>query len=531
VLFLPKFLWESFTPDGSGGLQFTRLLVATAWPFWPPEAGEVAKAPGITSFLFALPNSWMLRAIGEWEFAVRAPMLVTLGLLHPLLVAMMRGEREGEGPGPVAQGLLAAVLGLYAFTEIWSGGYHPWFNDSPMPAVREALAALFLLGTVRALLSGRAGLFLASGLALHLTVPSGGLWLVLLPLGLILARAPLPPRMLGAAAFTLLAAALVSLLAPPVFRLAGLPYDGGEFGLRSIVERLRFVAPAFWERLPFLLVPGAIVPALALLLWPRHERAARGVALALAAFFLFFALQGYRVLLHHFATVALLPLPFFWRAFVRGVPRPALAQGLLAAGIALALWAGWPRETGLHPADRLIGQDLATEGPAFAVAAPAPGERFRGFSPEALDIVHDLMIAAFPIGWTDAAPETMFYGGPHVWFFYSEFPKPEGVRPNLLIRPLDPPGPPGMPGTTVTPGEGTLLAESGGYGLYVRDMARLEAQRTQRLPFDTGAPILATPRDALFGRGVRTEGRIVIDLVGLARPFLEALGLGPPPAP
>jgi hypothetical protein len=510
LLLSAKFYWEAFSPDGSGALQFARVYIATLWPFWPPEAGTISQAPDFTSFLFSVPGSWYVRLLGESEFAVRVPYLLYLTLLWPVLLQLVRTGREAPGPDAVAQLLIAAALLLYTLAVIYSGGYLPFFNDSPMPAVRETLAVACFLAYVLCFVEGRLPLMLAFGLMAHMTIPSGGLWLVIWPAAVLLLWRPVPwARLLWAGATVLLAAA-ISLLGPKLALLAGLPLPGDEFGAGNILTRLRHVAPFDWYRFGFLAIPTGLLPALFLLMPKRGDRIAMALALATGLFFLFFYLQGYRVLLHHFVPAMLPPLVLLWRH-----PLAARASVRLAAlaGLLAATWLAWPRETGLHGFDREIGAHIAVEGPRFRPRAPLPGEHFPGFAPEALDTFHVLFGDLFPIGYRNRDPEERFFGGPLVWYFYALAPKPAGQTVNYLIRPLDGSG----------PADGTLMGSHDGYGLFVRDMGLYERHRTTRLPVGTGAPLLATPREVIFRSGPKGE-RTVFDIVP---PLKRLLGLAP----
>lgn len=519
LVFSAKFYWENFSPDGSGGLQFTRLYTATLWPFWPASAGTVAQAPGLTSFVFALPGSWFLRAIGEYEYAVRAPMLLYLGLLHPTLVALIRTGREATSGGEIGFAdhlLIGAIQVLFTLALVYSGGYHPWFNDSPMPAVRETLTLVAFLGFVLFMFERRWGWMAAYGVLAYTSIPTGIMWAALIPLLAWLVwrldprladRPPLTPAFLLFGALV-----LITLVGPVAIRAASLPLPGDEFDLRASIDRIRYVSLSDWERIAYLLVPGGIVPALALFAWKRQDGLARVLTLATAAMFLFFWFQAYRVLLHHFVPAMLLPLIVYWRTLVlpaaEAARRAAPWRLAVLGGIVVATILAWPVHMRLHTHDRAFGAKILTRGPAFEVSAPAEGERFHGFSPVALDVVHELLPAAFPPDYRPEAPAEKFFGGPHVWFYYSQFPKPAGFVPNYDIRPL------------AMPGEGTLVAEHLGYGLFIRDLAEYRRDRTQRLPINTGAPLLATERDIIFGRGARSGERIVIDLVAIARRVL-----------
>lgn len=511
VLMSPKFYWENFSGDGSDALQLARNFIHTHWPFWQPDAGVIQQAPGLTSFLFVLPESWFVRVWGEWEFSVRAPLLMGLALLYPILCALIRVGRPGAVIGLSGHLLLMAALALYAFANIYSGGYHAWFGDSPMPAARETLAMVSFMAYILAFIADRRALMIAAGVMAHLSIPTGGLWLLLWPIAVVLVWRPLPRGRLLWAGITLAVAVAISILGPVLVKLAGLPIPGDEFSAAGVIQRLRFVAFTDWNRFAFLAVPVGILPALSLLLWKRQDQTGRALTLLTVAFFLFFYLQGYRVLLHHFIPAMIPPLVVLWRQ--EWMERP-VARALAAIMIVLSTWLAWPRDMGMHAHDRAFAAFIATEGPRYASAEPQDGERFRGFDPKALDTFHALFGRLLPIGYGETEPGERFFGAPLVWWYYSEFPKAPDQVINYVLKPLD----------GATPADGTLFASYDGYGLYIRDMALFEAQRAQKLPFDTGAPLLATPRPVIFGRGAQWpeswNDRLVIDLVAIAKSLL-----------
>ena len=511
VLLSPKFYWENFSGDGSGALQFARCFIHTLWPFWSPDAGVIKQAPGLTSVLFVLPESWYVRLWGEWEFSARAPLLMGLLLLYPVLIAMIRHGRPAAHIRPTDHLLIAAALWLYALANIYSGGYHAWFGDSPMPAARETLAIVFFLGYILAFLEKRPAVMLASAVIAHLSLPTGGLWFLFWPTAVALSWRPLPRPHLIWAGITLALLAAISVASPLVAGAAGLPMPGNEFNAFGIIQRLRFVAFSDWNRFAFLAVPTGILPAFFLLTWRRQDQVARALTLVTLAFFAFFYLQGYRVLMHHFIPAMIPPLVIMWRSDLMA---RAGARILVVIGLLAGLWLAWPKDMGMHAHDRAFAAFVQTEGPRYASGTPLDGERFRGFDPKALDTFHHLFGQLLPIGYGQTEPGDRFFGAPLVWWYYSEYPKAPGQVINYVLKPL----------ADATPADGTLFSSYDGYGLYIHDMALYEAQRSQKLPYDTGAAILATPREVIFGRGPHWpkiwSDRLVIDLVGLAKSVL-----------
>ena len=507
ILLSPKFYWENFTGDGSGSLQFARLFIHTLWPFWMPEAGTIGQAPGLSMVLFVAPESWFVRLWGETEFAVRAPYLLYLAMVYPVLVALIRWQREVR-LSLTDISLIVATLGLYSLTILFSGGYNPYFGDIPMPAARETLAIALFLGFVLAFAEGRFAPMLVIGLMVSITIPTGGLWLGLVAVAALLVWRPKDRARVVGAFWVVGAVIAVLVLLPKLFLMAGLPYPvEGEFGLKGIVNRLRYVVLTDWQRFAFLIVPGGILPALFLLYWKPQDRLARLISLVTIAFFLFFYFQGFRVLLHHFAPIMLAPLVVFWRSPALTGPAAGALRGVLAFSIAASYWLAWPNEMKMHSFDRSIGAAIETLGPRFETALPEPGERFRGFSPQAIDTAHVLLGQLFPIGYGNDEAKQRFFGAPLVWWYYSEFPKAAGQAVNYRIQPL----------TDAIAADGAPFAEHDGYGLFIKDSGLYEKHRTTLLPTDTGAAIFAIRRDRMFPSAPSEDGVRVFDLVAVAR--------------
>lgn len=517
VLMAPKFYWENLSGDGADTLQLSRLFIHTLWPFWPDDAGVIKQAPGLTSFLVAVPDSWFVRLWGELEYAIRAPYALALTLLYPILTRLIRTGRPGARLRPVDHLLLAATLYLYSLSVIYSGGYHPWFGEGSMPGVRETLAMVFFMGYILAFAEDRRGLMMAAGIMAHLTIPTGGLWLLLWPLSVILCWRPVPWARIRSAGLVLIVAALISTVLPHVISALHLPLSSDEFSAKSVVQRLRFVSIIDWSRFGFLAIPIGILPVLFLFTWKRQDQMSRALTLLTAVFFLFFYLQAYRVLLHHFIPAMFPPIVVMWRS---PLMRGAAMKGAVAVGLVAGLYLAVPRQWQVHGHDRAFAAYIETRGPRFASAVPLDGERFRGFDPKALDTMHVLFKQLLPIGYGEDEPSQRFFGAPLVWYYYSEFPKDPGQPINYIVEPL----------ADATPADGVLFASHDGYGLFVRDQAVFDQQRNQHLAIDTGAWALRTPRDIIFGLGAKWPAtwneRTIIDLVPIAR---RMLGLKAPP--
>mgnify|MGYP001062315144 CR=1 FL=1 len=500
ALMSAKFYWENFSPDGGGVMYFTRLFINTSWPFWPADAGTIQKAPGLTSFLFVLPSTWFVRLIGENEFAVRAPHILYIGLLYVVLLGLIRVGREAR----LAIGdhfLIVAALLIYTLSVIYSGGYNPYFGDSPMPGARETMVVALFLGFVYFFVTRQNALMFLTGLLGYMSLPTGGLWLLLWFMAVVVIWRPLPKNRLLLTFGLMVVCALGGTFLPYLFHAIGLPYAfAGEFNAKSIINRLRYVA--FWEpnRIAFWAVPLGIVPVLSLLLWNWQDRVSKTLTLISAAFFVFFYLQGYRVLLHHFIPAMFPPLIVMWRMdILQQVDKWLIGRATIAAGLVVAVFLAFPNKPGLYTVSREIGRQIEVRG-----------EHFQGFRSDAVDTAHELLGNLFPIHYQNGDAEENFFGGPLVWFHYAREPKPDGQPINYVMQSLDQPAPVGA----------RLHDSHNGHGLYVLDEALYQTHLKNGDTTQFGAPVFYTTREEIFGRGSRRGDRFVIDLVEIARNIL-----------
>lgn len=505
AVFSAKFYWENLSGDGGGGIQWARLFINRLWPFWPPEAGTIQKAPGITSFLFVLPSSWFMRLIGEVEFAVRAPYVLHTLVLYPVMMDLIRLGSEDEPGNPrdslgvSAHLLVIGSLLLFTLAVIYSGGYHPYFGDSPMPAVREQMTMALFLGILLFFFRNEQAWVVVTGVLSYMTLPSGGLWMVFWGAAVVLVWFPWPMRRLIWLAGTMVLCAAIGAILPMLFGLAGLPYGGQEFNSGSIADRLRYIAVGDVSRFAFWAVPVGILPVIALLAWPLQDRVSKTLTLLSLAYFFFFYFQGYRVLLHHFIPCMLPPIIVFWRILsTRDTATKRLAEAGMLAGLVVSTWLAWPAEMKMHRFDRHIGAHMLAEGPVFET-----------YDEAALDVTHTLFGELFPIGWEDGDAAERFFGPPLVWYFYSLAPKAEGQVINYVIRPLDSPPP-----------SGTLFSSHLDYGVWIMDQDLYQRHADTQLPIDTGAPIFVVPPSEMYGRGDRTEPYRVWDLAPMIKRML-----------
>ena len=487
-----------------GVLNFVRLFINTDWPFWPKEAGAIQSAPGVTSYFTVLPASWFQRLLGENEFAMRVPYILYAGMLYIVVLGLIRTGRDAV-IGALDHALIIAAFLIYTLSIIYSGGYNPYFGDSPMPAVRETLVMVLFLGYVYLVVTNQMGAAFIIGILAYMSLPTGGLWMLLVLIAFFLVWRP---RDWGRTAWMfglLVLCAAIGTLGPALITAAGLPVPGGEFDLKGIVNRLRYVT--FWEpaRLAYLIVPAGILPALSMVFWRRQDQLSHMLVLITVAFFLFFYFQGYRVLLHHFIPVMLTPLIVMWRYDWLSVPRNYWPSRLaITAGIAGAFFLAFPAIPGLHQFSREVGAHVQVKG-----------ERFEGYKVSALATFHDIFGRVFPIRYNDEQARQNYYGGPLVWLHYAVQRKSEDQTITYVLQPESDPVPDGA----------RAHDTHNGYVLYILDEDRYQAHLNTTFSTEFSAPIYHVSRDEIFSKGARRGDRFVIDLVAIVR---SVLGLEKP---
>ena len=356
----PKFYWENFNGDGAHALEAARLIIYHVAPIWPAGAGPVASYPDVESVIPSLPVSWLVRLYGENEFAVRP--VAGLG------TAVRRGRVARADPqrprSRAALGAAGVAIGLvsYCFCLAFNASYDPYFADIALPLAREPLILVTFLGFIVFYLRFDAVWMFAFVLLSYMTAPGAP---VLLATWLVAAWLALSPKPWLRSAWSMLAVAAaiaLCLAATALLEAAGLGKASSEFGSASILARLRYITLDDWQRWLFWILPAGIVPVAGLLLWPWQDRIARAFTLMSLFYFLFFYVQAYRILPHHFAPIMLTPLIVFWR--LRQVrERSGLALAASAAGALAAAVLSAPPVWRLHLEASRLGETIVIANP------------------------------------------------------------------------------------------------------------------------------------------------------------------------
>ncbi len=485
----PKFYWENFNGDGAHALQSARLFIHTGLPFWPENSGVVGSYPSITTLLEVFANSWFVRLFGEHEYSLRMSALLGLSLLTGVLMGFARKTNESPSSAAVAIGIGASLL-LYAFVLAFQASYDPYFADIALPMTREPQVMVAFLGFVTFFLRRQYfWMTVFSGLT-FIAVPSGIVLTGFVLIATALVWSPVPWRHLVKSGVLILAVAVVAKAIPIVLANLGLIGAHDEFSSGNLLRRLRFVTPFVTERLAYWIVPGGIVPALALLAWRWQDRVARIFTLVTLAYAAFFYFQAYRILPHHFAPAMIMPLVVFWRL------RPSWAYPVRAAtvilvGVTIGVVLVRPAQMGVNSQGRDLGARILIEN-----------SHYHDFDPQELDIAHELLRQAFPMNYEEGAAARQYIGSPLAWYTYAAEAKAPGQQIDFVIRKL---------GAPVRADE-RLLSSYRGYGLYGRggaDAARLSKQA--KLARSIG-DLFYVPRSVVFGQGARQGDWPVWDL-------------------
>ena len=490
----PKIYWESFNGDGAHAFEVSRLVVASGLPFFSAEAGLVSSFPGVTSLLFAYPNSWFIRLFGELEAAVRLPFFLYLAVLHSAICAAA-GVCGKKVLGVGARWLLWLGLAVYAVVVSFSASYNPYHADIALPATQDTLFVVCFLGFVVFFARREHGWMVLFLFLTLLSLPSWpllvGAWLV----AVLWLWRPVPWRTVLIASSCVVLGFALSASLPGFFALAGLPTPGNEYAAGGLIAELRYIQLGDVRRFLFVLVPAGILPGLGLLAWKRQDRVARALTVVTAVYFAVFYFKAH-IALHHFVPAMLLPLVVFWRLEARGSPSTIRGAAIAAAAL-VALLVSMPADRSPHTRARLIGAAAADTRAGYEELEPS---FFRD-----LGVYH----ALFPPTWDPRVPGEEYGGSPLTWNYYARRGGASAEGANYLLIPRREPAPAGM----------RLVATEGAAAIYLRSDSVWRAHATPP-PTSSLSAIYSLPNDVLFGTGGPTRSFRVFDTHAFLRKLL-----------
>lgn len=228
---------------------------------------------------------------------------------------------------------------VYAVTMAYSAGYDEYTVDLALPSAQDTMFIVSLMAFLVGFLEGELALLLAGLLLSLFGLPSGIqialLWIIV---AAVLLR-PIDRRMLVGTVVCLAAFVLAQLLVPPLHATLGLPVPGAEHGLESLARYYGVLQVTDVRRALFVIVPGGILPAIALAWWGTRDRVAGAIAALTACYFLVFYVQG-ATQLHYYIPAMVLPIAVHVRGLSTHPSRRWMTATALAGVVALAF--SWP---------------------------------------------------------------------------------------------------------------------------------------------------------------------------------------------
>jgi hypothetical protein len=487
VLLTPKFFWESFNGDGIHAYEAARLLLHQPLPFWPQEAGIISSFPGMNTVLFTFPSSWFIRLFGPYEVSARLPLVLYLGLLHAVIVTTaMSGLKQRLG----LAGHFLISLGIISFGLVmsYSATYDPYSADIALPATQDTLLLVCFLGVIAGFLREKPWWVFVFAVLTLLTSPNGALLLGGWFIGVIIAYRKRPWRMIWLYIICLIAGVGLTSLLPHVLEGLGLPVPGKEHNPGALLSKFDYLLIDDFRRFAFLLIPCGIYPVIAILNWRNADDASRAlIVVTLAVFFMYYLIAF--VSLHYFVAVMVLPVVVFWRQYQarsRELPLAATVVCLVAVSVSIA--AALPASTAIYTAAREIGESIDVSA-------------LRGYEKMDAGVFQssELLGNLFKKDSHHEVPDKSYGGSPLAWSYYAHRSNGRDTRKNYYLQ----------PGTEPPTGT-TLITANETASVYVKDLARWEAQQALHPVGSQGPAIYSISRDILFGRSnAHTQKRII----------------------
>ncbi|TMV07028.1 hypothetical protein FGK63_13020 [Ruegeria sediminis] len=492
LLMTPKFYWEVLNDDGAHSFMNARLFIARGLPFWPPESGPIGGYPTPKMVAETFLQTGFARFFGPYESSIRFAYLPGVSFLFAVMLAFVRNPKTGTDAWSAIG--LAAALALFSFVMAFNPSYNPYFADIALPMTREPLIFLGVLGYILFFTERKFGWMAAVSTLALLTAPNGILLVgFFLAAHFVLTR-PLPFAHVIIGGLLALAVVILASLTQMALERSGLTGMSSEFNTNSILRRLRFVTVFDTQRILFWLLPGGLLPGLALLAWPWQDKLSKTLTLMTVGYVLFFYVQAYRILPHHFAPAVLLPLIVFWRLRpVQAAPAGALALALV--GLVFSTWISWPETLRPFTHTRHLGHRIVIET-----------ETSSSFDLDEIRITPALIGGAFPPVWTEADLKERYMAGGLSVYVHARMPAPEGTTPDYFVRDESEP---------LGDGERVIGKAVEGRVLVARSTAVYEKDlQSAGIPVSI-APAYHVSFDTIFGQGARQEPRPVWDIAKL----------------
>lgn len=350
LLFGPRLAWQDPSPDGAHMFETARNLVVNGTPFWGRQwVDAMSSWPGLNTFAFLYPAAWHMYLLGAVDSAVRIPFLLYLALVPFALVALAAVRRPATPDrGIFLPAWLSTVV--YAVTVAYSATYDAYTADIALPSSQDTLFVVTILAFLVGFLESKVELLVPALLLSLFGLPSGiQLALMWLAIAAVALR-PLHRRVLVATMATLATFLLAKRLVPSLLAAVGLPSPGREHSLASLVRYYGALQITDVRRLLYVIVPGGILPAVAVWWWSGRDRVAAALTALTAVYFVAFYVQA-ATQLHYYIPAMLLPVAVHLRGVERFGGKGWRMATALAAVVALAL--SWPPH--LQPVTLLRG--------------------------------------------------------------------------------------------------------------------------------------------------------------------------------
>jgi len=469
---VPLIFWQDITADGLEALASGLSLGDHALPRFPNSASLMGLGIGMSAM--AYPTHWFASLLGPLEAAARLPAL----LYAPLLFLALAGLVEVRSPRrmrPFEELALLAVVAAFVVTLGYNGSYEPYAADLSAPAAFESLTVLAMTSAMLFLWRGQTPWFVGFTLLTYFARPTGFLFLLLMALGSVALDRRERGLWLRRIGIGVVACVGLWILFEKVFiGIAG--HGRASYLSESILFRLQYLRFLDLRRFLFVLVPGGVLPVLALFAVRRQDRLARALALFCLLYFGFFYFQAF-VALHHFAPLMVLPAVVFWRVVLHGPGRRWHAPVALA-GALLAIVLAVPPHYEVYRAPRRIGQETAFEvGNTIGTYAQYREARTRSF----------ILTSLFPSEVEGRDPADHFVIAPDVLAYYSDRFTPSIDDANYVAQYASAPAPPGF----------IKVAERERLVAFVRDTARWREDQHDAPTTDFRSPLYALSRTTM----------------------------------
>lgn len=453
AVLLPTLFWQDLNSDGFEALEIGRSLSWTVLPRFIHQTQLMGLGIGMVPM--AYPIHWFIMAFGPIEAAARLPIALYLVGLFAALVALIE-FRSPRRLGVAEEAAIVVALAVYTVVMGYSASYDPYFADLSSPAAFETLTIMLMVGTAYFLWSGSGWWFALFAVLAYLARPTGLLMVLLLGMGvaLVVRERRMSTMLLVGATIGLwiLLFATYELLVPSIAE-SSLGYPAS-----SIIDRFQYLRFDDWRRVLYAVVPGGILPALALFAVRWQDPVSRSLTFATAGYFLVFYFPAFTNL-HHFVPVMILPIVVFWRVALGHAPRRLLIGATLAAGFA-AFVLSLPRHFEIDRTMRRIGNATAYHIGNYG----SPNVASHRDSHEGWELLRQL----FAREWDVADPSAELVGGPQLIYYATQVTDP-GLVTNYVVQPRLAPPPPGF----------SEIGEAAPGVVYVKDVARWQRDRFQ----------------------------------------------------